>query len=242
MTPLQARFRGNGYIVGEARVDDRELQILENVCNRLLDEPVYDGGNGKHRIGLGQNRRFLAHCHSEFPKLEAIILGGSPARYAREIVGEDCVLFNEQFVVKGPRTGASFAWHQDSAYVGFDHEPYVSIWIAIDDATLDNGCLRLIQRDIGVNDQVDPHEWIDDTRELRGPANEGDGFPVIASAGSMVAFSSLTMHSSGSNITEMPRRSYLVQYSKGALRHPETGELKRFAANLHPTGHELCAT
>ena len=226
---LSCEFTRSGFIASDMRVDDQELGTLESVCNRLLDRPVDDGGNGRHRIGLGQNRRFLAHCHREFPELEQFVLAGSAARSAVKLLGGPCVLFNEQFVVKGPGTGAGFAWHQDSAYVGFDHEPYLSIWVAIDDATPDNGCLRLIPRNLAKDNRIDPHEWCEDGRELKGPAREDEAVRIVVPAGSMVAFSSLTMHSSGPNITPSPRRSYLVQYSRSPLRDPRSGQLKRFA-------------
>ena len=48
-------------------------------------------------------------------------------------------------------------------------------------------------------------------------------------AGDIVAFSSLTPHRSGSNVTDVPRRAYVCQYSAEPIRDPKTGDLKRFA-------------
>ena len=45
--------------------------------------------------------------------------------FVTPLLGPQPTLFNEQFVVKGPKTGG-LAWHQDSGYVGFDHVPYLS--------------------------------------------------------------------------------------------------------------------
>ena len=228
-TAAQAEFRRKGFLTGFGSVTSDELAMLKDVCNRLLDEPVDDGGNGRHRIGLGKDRQFLAHRHPEFPDLERFLVEGTAAKAASQLLGNECMLFNEQFVVKGPQSGASFAWHQDSAYVGHDHEPYVSVWIALDDTTIENGCLFVMDRDLDREGHVDRHVWIEDSRELNGYDGDDPGKSVVCPAGEMVAFSSLTLHRSGPNSTGDARRAYLAQYSASPIRNPETGELKRFA-------------
>ena len=232
MNPSTPEFRRKGYLAGDLAVSPDELAMLRRVCNALLDEPVDDGGNGRHRIGLGKDRRFLAHRHAEFPELERFLLSGSVARIAAGLLGPECMLFNEQFVVKGAGSGAGFAWHQDSAYVGFDHDPYLSVWIALDDTTAANGCLYLLERDLDTDSRVDPHVWIEETRELNGHLGEETGRAVECTAGVAVVFSSLTLHRSGPNTTDGRRRAYLAQYSSTPLRDPGTGELKRFARNV----------
>ena len=234
--PSTLQFRRKGYVAGSLAVSPDELSMLRRVCGTLLDEPVDDGGNGRHRIGLGKDRRFLAHRHAEFPELERFLLSGSTARIAAGLLGPECMLFNEQFVVKGAGSGAGFAWHQDSAYVGFDHDPYLSVWIALDDTTTANGCLHLLERDLDRDGRVDPHVWIEETRELNGHFGDEAGMAIECTAGGAVVFSSLTLHRSGSNTTDRPRRAYLAQYSPAPLRDPGTGELKRFARNVSVGG------
>ena len=236
VNPSTLEFRRQGYVVRNLAVSPDELAMLRRVCDTLLDEPVDDGGNGRHRIGLGKDRRFLAHRHAEFPELERFLLLGSAARIAARLLGPECMLFNEQFVVKGAGSGAGFAWHQDSAYVGFDHDPYLSIWIALDDTTTANGCLHLLERDLDRDGRVDRHVWIEETRELNGHFGEETGRAIECTAGGAVAFSSLTLHRSGPNTTEGARRAYLAQYSSAPLRDPGTGELKRFARNVSVGG------
>ncbi|MDJ1017479.1 MAG: phytanoyl-CoA dioxygenase family protein [Paracoccaceae bacterium] len=222
-------FQKDGYAVFDDALSADELTMLQTTCDKLLEEPPEDGGEGRHTIGLGHARRFLAHRHGDFPDLQAFVLGKTLGRIARECLGDDTLLFNEQFVVKGAGKGASFAWHQDSAYVGYDHAPYVTVWMALDDTTEENGCVYIIPRDLEAEPGIDPHEWQDDTNELNGYFGEDPGRPMVCKAGTVVAFSSRTLHRSGPNTTGKPRRAYIAQYSVGAIRDPETGELKRFA-------------
>lgn len=229
MTQIRDDYSKTGYTIGHASLTSAELDLMREVCETLLAEPAADGGEGKHTIGLGQRRRFLAHRHEEFPALETCLLHGTPARIAAEILGGSAFLFNEQFVVKGARKGASFAWHQDGAYVGFDHKPYVTIWIALDAATVDNGCVYILPRDLRTEAHLDPHQWQEESNELSGYFGDEPGTPVECPAGSVVAFSSLTLHRSGENVTDAPRRAFIAQYSPEAIIDPATGAPKRYA-------------
>lgn len=226
---MNTEFHRNGHMVFPNALPASALATLREACDTLMSEPVDDGGGDRHKIGLGAARRFLAHRHEEFPAVEAFLLGDTIDRVTRECLGGPAYLFNEQFVVKGPGKGASFAWHQDGAYVGFDHPAYLTVWIALDDATEDNGCVYLLPRDIEAEPGIDPHEWLDASNELNGYTGDAPGTPMVCTAGTIVAFSSLTLHRSGANLTDRPRRAYVCQYTIEPLRDPETGVLKRFA-------------
>ncbi|MBV7395643.1 phytanoyl-CoA dioxygenase family protein [Mameliella sediminis] len=240
MTTSQDTFAAQGYLVFENALSADELALLRDSCQHLLDEPVDDGGEGgKHKIGLGEARRFLAHRHEEFPELEKFLLSEKIGGILAACNGKDGLLFNEQFVVKGAGKGASFAWHQDGAYVGFDHAPYLTVWIAMDDATEENGCVYLIPRDLTQNPDLDPHEWQEDSNELNGYFGTDTGTPMVCKAGTIVVFSSLTLHRSGPNVTDKPRRAYVCQYSPEPICVPETGKPKRFAKPVAPPAAAL---
>jgi ectoine hydroxylase-related dioxygenase (phytanoyl-CoA dioxygenase family) len=233
MSTTHQSFRENGYAVFPSALSDAELSLLRQSCQTLLDEPIDDGGHsGKHKIGLGSARRFLAHRHEEFPELEAFLLGNTIAKINETCLGDSGTLFNEQFVVKGSGTGASFAWHQDGAYVGFDHKAYLTIWIALDDTTEENGCVYVLPRNLNESPGLDPHEWIEESNELNGYSGEDPGKAMTCPAGTIVAFSSETLHRSGPNTTDKPRRAYICQYSVETIIDPETGKPKRYAKKV----------
>ncbi|MGO9931908.1 MAG: phytanoyl-CoA dioxygenase family protein [Steroidobacteraceae bacterium] len=62
-----------------------------------------------------------------------LVNGELAAAVARDPLGPQVFLFNEQMVVKAPRHGDSFAWHQDSGYVRFQHRAFLTLWCALDD-------------------------------------------------------------------------------------------------------------
>jgi ectoine hydroxylase-related dioxygenase (phytanoyl-CoA dioxygenase family) len=150
----------------------------------------------------------------------------------KEFVGSTPYLFNEQFVVKGAQTGANFAWHQDGAYVGFDHKPYVTMWIALDDTTRANGCIYFLPRNLDLDERVTPHRWDPSGKEMVGYDGPDRGVAIEVSAGSVALFSSTTLHSSGENSTAKPRRAYICQYSPEPIIDPSSGHPKHFAKPL----------
>jgi len=63
---------------------------------------------------------------------------------AEGFVGPDIALFASHYICKPPRTGRPVLWHQDGAYWPLEPMDVVTLWLAIDDSTPENGCLRVI--------------------------------------------------------------------------------------------------
>lgn len=59
-------------------------------------------------------------------------------------VGPDIALFASHYICKPPHTGRPVLWHQDGAYWPLEPMEVVTLWLAIDDSTPENGCLRVI--------------------------------------------------------------------------------------------------
>ena len=85
--------------------------------------------------------------HFEEPRLLEFLLDEGVLDLVECILGPDFGLWSSHFISKPPRTGKMTPWHEDSAYWEgrFDrYEDIVTIWLAIDPATKDNGCMRVI--------------------------------------------------------------------------------------------------
>ena len=223
-------FHTRGYCVLPDPISADALAALRAAADALIAEPAAAQG-GNHDINKGADRQFLHKRHMDFPDVEEFLFSDH-MRNVTSVGLQDPHLFNEQFVVKGPRTGASFAWHQDGAYVPFAHTPYLSVWIALDDTTPENGCLSCLPRDLSTQGNLDPHHWDEVGKEKVGYQGPDEGEALPCPAGTVVIFSSLTLHRSGANTTDQPRRAYLAQYSEGPLLDPSTGNPRNFAKRL----------
>ncbi len=225
-----ADFRRQGYCILPDPLSAEELSALTDAADTLLGEAVDDDGKGRyHDIGRGEDRRFLRLRHEDFPAVESFLFGDRMRALTTALVGPTPHLFVEQFVVKGANSGASFAWHQDGGYVGFDHKPYVTFWIALDPASEANGCVYLIPRDLDRQPEIEPHRWDEVNKERVGYDGDDPGIPIECPAGTIVAFSSLTLHRSGANTTDRRRRAYVCQYAPEPMIDPATGQQRHFA-------------
>lgn len=80
------------------------------------------------------DERLKALCHH--PKLIAAV---------ERIIGARPLMFQDMALLKPPRLGREKPWHQDHAYFDFPLDTkVVGVWIALDEATLENGCMRLL--------------------------------------------------------------------------------------------------
>jgi ectoine hydroxylase-related dioxygenase (phytanoyl-CoA dioxygenase family) len=228
-----AQFQALGYYVLANGMTAQQRAALCSACDAIMQEQTGVVAAARfHKIDVGTRRQFLRHRHKDFPAVADFVLGAQVARIVKSVLGPTAYLFNEQFVVKGAGTGASFAWHQDSGYVGFDHAPYVTLWCALDDATLENGCLHVLARSLDDAAGVLPHRWDEAGSEMVGYEGEQAGTALPCKAGTIVVLSSLTLHRSGPNSTGRVRRAYVCQYSAEPILHPDTRLPLHFATPL----------
>jgi phytanoyl-CoA hydroxylase len=63
---------------------------------------------------------------------------------AEQFIGPDIALFASHYIAKPPHDGQQVLWHQDGSYWPLSPMAVVTIWLALDDSTPENGCLRVI--------------------------------------------------------------------------------------------------
>ncbi len=63
---------------------------------------------------------------------------------AEEYVGPDIALFASHYISKPPGDGHPVLWHQDGSYWPLEPMEVVSLWLAVDDSTPENGCMRVV--------------------------------------------------------------------------------------------------
>lgn len=120
--------------------------------------------------------------------------------------------------VKGPEMPGQ-AWHQDERYIPTRDRSLVGAWIAIDDATVDNGCLWVVpgsHRDgylYPTRAHGRPDEY--DSSDQAYGFDDAAGVPVEVAAGSVVFFNGYLLHRSSKNRTTGFRRALVNHYLNG---------------------------
>jgi hypothetical protein len=138
------------------------------------------------------------------------------------LLGSELDCFLSQFIFKNP-TAMGQPWHQDSFYFPFDRGPQVGVWLAVTEATLDNGCLHVLPG----SHREPVHDHVPDARP---DANYGyveivdhdmsAAVPVRMEPGDLLVFHSHLMHRSTDNRSEGIRAAMVYHYAEAGTRDP----------------------
>ena len=124
---------------------------------------------------------------------------------------------------KLPEGEKEFPWHQDDGYTEVTPSPYLTLWLALNDATPENGCISALPG--AYKKGLLPHLPSPIGLVCHDSTDPNQGVLVPVKAGGMVVFWSLTPHKSGANRSQGPRKAYVIQYSHEGLKNVKTGEV-----------------
>ncbi len=159
---------------------------------RKLDNPVYE-------------RPVFRRLASE-PHLLAAV---------EQLIGPGLRVWFSQVFLKPPGGSGPKPVHQDNFYFGpSDPDGVVTIWIALDDATTENGCLHFVDGSNATS--VFPHEAPDgEPFNLQVPPEIASGFEMTAapvSSGGVSFHHGNTLHQSSANLSDRPRRAVAMHF------------------------------
>jgi ectoine hydroxylase-related dioxygenase (phytanoyl-CoA dioxygenase family) len=137
------------------------------------------------------------------------------ADLCHDLIGPDARLYWEQAVYKRPEKPGTFPWHQDNGYRYVEPQQYLTCWVALTDATRENGCPWIAP---GGHKRGTLEHWMTPAGWRCLPEDPPDQRAIEAPAGSIVVFSSLTPHRTGPNLSSGVRKSYIVQFAPDGAR------------------------
>jgi phytanoyl-CoA hydroxylase len=159
---------------------------------------------------------------SHHPKLLAVV--------QQLIGGRTPFMFQDMALVKPPRLGREKPWHQDHAY--FDYPlgtPVVGVWIALDEATVENGCMQFLpgRHREGPKIHFQRRDWqICDTEMLGAKSVAAPLQP-----GGLLLFDGLLPHGTPHNSSPKRRRALQYHYTAEDVVKSSTEErLKHFGS------------
>jgi len=200
-------FRREGYLILEQCISNEDLELMRRSCDELLADghATIDGVSGS------RPHKFLFEAAKQKPVLDRFNFGPLMAELVRQTIGPDAWHINDQYSFKDARTGGTFGWHQDGAYIGAPHKLYLTVWIALCDMNEQNGTIRVVPRS-----RAKVKGTIIGARELltgfEKYIGDDQGDLVNVPAGSIAAFHSDIFHVSGHNLSDHPRVAYITQY------------------------------
>ena len=149
----QERFRRDGYVHLGGVLSDEELAEIAATYDRFLRREIAVPGKDLCDMSGDYTRSFEQYSivNVMLPRRYHTAWQGNvyeqrAASIAEQLHGPGMTLDYDQLLAKRPRkTDAVFEWHQDQAYWPvFADSRTATLWLAIDDSTLANGCMRFV--------------------------------------------------------------------------------------------------
>ncbi len=208
-TKIGAQFARNGYVVVEDLFSADEMTQAKAEVRRVLDEVKSE------RLAKSDSRDNGVYVGLTIKSAYFKALNGD-ARIANvweEIYGPNIEFWSDKIVYKSAGVDFGSPWHQDYTY--WKGANKYSVWIALDDATPENGCLKFIP---GSHKSLVSHggkdvEGVGFTNRLRPEdIDESKAVVVPARKGTAVFFHDLTLHASFANTSGKDRWALISTY------------------------------
>lgn len=219
------RFRREGYVHLRGVLSDAELAEIAAVYERFLKREIRVPGKDLCDMSGDYTRAFEQYSivnvmlpRRYYPPWQGNVYERRAASIAEQLHGPGMELDYDQLLAKRPqKSDAVFEWHQDQAYWPVLPDPRTATcWLAIDDSTLANGCMRFVPGShLG---PIRPH------RPLKGDRGESHTLltdvdpahdevrPVPIRRGDVTVHNERVIHGSGGNSTDGWRRAYVVAF------------------------------
>lgn len=135
LTADQIRFfNSQGYLKGFRIFTDEEVAANREGFDRLLAK-VATAGQNSYSINGYHDRSRMIYDLATHPLI---------VEYVQDLLGPNIVAWGTHYFCKLPGDGKAVAWHQDASYWPLTPSKTVTVWLAIDDADRENGCMRVI--------------------------------------------------------------------------------------------------
>ena len=199
-----AEYNERGYVTPDFRIPEETLERIRGLHDQLIS---------KHPEFYNYCPTLLAYdtAFLEVAKDPKIL------EMVTQVIGPDIALWNSSFFAKPAKGGHATPWHQDGEYSPIEPLATCTVWIAIDQATPENGCLEVIpgsQREqrlrrhntnaadnLTLNQEIDASEYDASLAE-----------PIELEPGQISLHDVFLVHGSKVNNSAKPRRGMTLRY------------------------------
>jgi ectoine hydroxylase-related dioxygenase (phytanoyl-CoA dioxygenase family) len=221
-------FHENGYLASVKMLEPDQIEVLKKELSELVDA-THPANNLFYEYNSNEStdpNTVLFHALGAWritPGYHDILWNPRFVMAARQLLGGAVRFWHDQLFYKPAKKGGVVAWHQDYSYwTRTQPIAHLTCWCALDDATAENGCLQYIPGS---------HRWgllpkpviAGDLHGIKESLNkeqqEALAHPVLTpvKAGEAIFHHSLTLHGSGENRSDRPRRAFVINAFKDGV-------------------------
>ena len=215
-------FKKNGFISGIKMMDDAQIEIIRNELSEIAS-PRHPGHELFYEFNSNESTdpgTILFHALGAWritPGLHDVLWNPRFLVAASQLLGNVPVRFwHDQIFWKPPKQGGVVAWHQDYSYwTRTKPIAHLTCWCGLDDSTKENGCLQyiagsqnwgLLPKPVIAGELHGIKDFLDEEQKKQF---ENPQYAEIK-AGEAIFHHSLTLHGSGENKSNRPRRAFVI--------------------------------
>ena len=213
---MKTEFSEKGFTKLDQLIPQEEVTELRRIYDDLLNDKAKTAGLRSDLSGDDGTKKAVEKITQIMrPSLVEETLAGSNVyiqaqKYARELLGEDMALDFDMLINKAPFTDTETPCHQDAAYwISMPDKRAVSVWIALDDVFVENGCMWFIPKGGG---EVMKHQALPNGGALFCDADLSAAESVPLKPGGCTFHDGFTLHFSKGNTTSSQRRALILNF------------------------------
>jgi len=223
----------------QTRTSDEYFLSSGDKIRFFFEENAFDQ-NGRLRQSKERSINKIGHAlHDLDPVFDQFSRSDDLAQLVTDLKVNNPVLIQSMYIFKQPNIGGEVTCHQDSTFLYTEPMSVVGLWFALEDATIENGCLWAIRggQKAGLKSRF-VRCAVNGTRfevfdETEWPL--GDLVPLEVQKGTLIVLDGLLPHLSLANTSPRSRHAYTLHVIDGDAEYPQDNWLQR-SAEMAPRG------
>ncbi len=207
-----AAFNRDGYVKPLRIFDGPEIADIRAYFDELLARTLAAGGDSYS----------ISTAHLRYGRVYDLLTHQRIVACVKDLLGGDVIGWGSHFFCKMPGDGKRVSWHQDASYWPLTPSKAVTAWLAIDDAAVENACMRYIPGTHRLGHLTYALSEDDDSNVLNqtviGAEQFGEPVNVELAAGEMSLHSDLLLHGSDANQSNRRRCGLTLRYCPADVR------------------------
>jgi ectoine hydroxylase-related dioxygenase (phytanoyl-CoA dioxygenase family) len=204
-------FNRDGYLTGIGIFSAEEIADIRRYFDELL----------ARTLAAGADSYSISTAHMRHGRVYDLLTDRRIVAYVKDLLGEDAIGWGSHFFCKMPGDGKRVSWHQDASYWPLTPSKAVTVWLAIDDASVENACVRFVPGShwfghltysLTENDEGNVLNQVVDVEKLGAP------FDNQLTAGQISIHSDLLVHGSEANASTRRRCGLTLRYCPADVR------------------------
>jgi non-heme Fe2+,alpha-ketoglutarate-dependent halogenase len=133
-----AGYERNGFLSPLAALTREEAEVYRGKLE------AFEAAVGGPLTSDGTDPRYRSRTHVLLAWVHELARRPAILDAVEDLIGPDILVYTSTWFIKEPESTAIAAWHQDATYFGLRPYVHVTAWLALTDATAENGCMEFL--------------------------------------------------------------------------------------------------